>query len=195
MIKVMFHQFLMDLRKNWLRFLVYTAAAFIAIMLMVMAVMYRTISELGSTVYKMSLVQLQELIMTDSFSLFGFIGSCALVSFLWLRAINKHMPIQLGRMLYTCAAGKRERMHYLKMDFALKCLLSCILLMLFSLFMFESAVGFLYLDSIPLALIQLSLWFFNIWDINLMIADPNPPKADIYSFQFRNKYEDCARFQ
>lgn len=173
MIKVIVSQFWQDFKKNWVRFIIYTATAYF--------LMTNLSYERFSTV------------MQDSnAALFTVLGISFLTSILWLKGLINWIPIRLSKPFYACAAGPKEKYKYLKFDFLIRFISSWILMCPFLVFGFG---GFIVWSQPVSALIQISLLFFTIWDINLIIAAPNGLQNNLCHSRFRNKYEEYVRFE
>lgn len=96
---------------------------------------------------------------------FLLVNTVYLLLLLW--RIFKNIPLRLSRGIFVCPAGNREKQHCLFLQLGVKILLCMILTFLLLYF----GIGGIFIsENYFLQTVQLLLWFFTFYNINLRVG-------------------------
>ena len=171
MIRIIFNDLWLDVKRNFLTFILYFVVYGMIAILGVQVTLIQFLRDLQSSGqdYSAAILDAMETSPTLQAATIS-VTAVATILFLWL--VLRKMPIRLARPLYVCAAGEKEKMHYLRLHLIVKVCLSLVLAVLVQLFM---SGKFFVSDNWMEIVVQLGLWFFLILALNLR-TDPGNRK-------------------
>ncbi|MFQ6962554.1 MAG: hypothetical protein ACLRTM_23675, partial [Clostridium sp.] len=134
MIRIIFNDLWLDVKRNFLTFILYFVVYGMIAILGVQVTLIQFLRDLQSSGqdYSAAILDAMETSPTLQEAAIS-VTAVATILFLWL--VLRKMPIRLARPLYVCAAGEKEKMHYLRLHLIVKVCLSLVLAVLVQLFM------------------------------------------------------------
>ena len=173
MIRIIFNDLWLDVKRNFLTFILYFVVYGMIAILGVQVTLIQFLRDLQSSGqdYSAAILDAMETSPTLQEAAIS-VTAVATILFLWL--VLRKMPIRLARPLYVCAAGEKEKMHYLRLHLIVKVCLSLVLAVLVQLFM---SGRFFLLGGWMEMVVQLGLWFFLILALNLRTDPGNRKEA------------------
>lgn len=176
MIRIILNDLWLDVKKNFLTFILYFVVYGVIATLGIQITLIQFLRDLQSSGqdYSAAILNAMETSPTIQAAAVS-ITAVATILFLWL--VLRKMPIRLSMPLYVCAAGEKEKMHYLRLHLIVKVCLSLVLAILVQLFM---SGRFFLADSWMEIVVQLGIWFFLILALNLR-TDPGNKKEALES--------------
>lgn len=117
------------------------------------------------------------------------VWACSALGCIMVYFLVKALPLRMGKGMFICAAGSREKMEYMKWQLLLKTAGSFLLLCAVT----ALSAGTLFLGGgMARNLIQLALWLFLLLNINLRIGsgDEGQPLVDDRGYMIYAKEEE-----
>lgn len=186
MLKVVLNDLLVNLKKNWVSILFSIIwIFFISVFLSNIVYALNGITSKGREA--INEILLNENIVRQSMAILN------VVSFIYLFFITKKIPLRLTKGMFVCAAGEKEKMKYIYLQLAVKIIFSFIFIFGISYFF---AGGFFASKGLGINIIQLTLWFFIILNINLKIGigEKGLRKKDINDYIIYSKEEEIVNY-
>lgn len=115
------------------------------------------------------------------------------ISAVILLNIIKKIPLRLSKAMFVCAAGEKEKMKFIYLQLVLKIIFSFLFIIL-TCYLFIGQ--FFTNEGLALNIVQLSLWFFIILDLNLKIGigEEGLRKKDLEGYLIYSKEEEIVNY-
>lgn len=191
MLKVVLNDMLVNLRKNWVSILS-SMIWLILISIYLVEITHSMNSDSYKVAESMSTVVLDEVALNEK-NLRQLILLINGFSINFLFSITNKIPLRLSKGMFVCAAGDKEKMKYISLQLAVKIIFSFIFIFGISYFF----TGRLFpSQGLGLNIIQLTLWFFIILNVNLKIGigEQGLRKKDIEDYIIYSKEEEIVNY-
>lgn len=186
MLKVMLNDILINLKKNWIQILLdLILFIFLSSYILVLICSANTTLPITPEI-------LYEFALTEEF-LAQVMTIISAMTLYFLFSITKKMPLRLSKGMFVCAAGEIEKFQYISLQLITKIIFSFIFIFATLYFL----TGRLFASSnVGLNIIQFSLWFFIILDINLKvgIGEQVLKKKDLQDYIIYSKEEEMVNY-
>lgn len=171
MIRIIVYDLWMNIKKHGITFICYFVVNFFLQILCLAFSLPQFLSELQTAGQNYNEEIILSFMTSPTMQLYTMvISSISTIVLLWL--ILKRIPIRLSKPMYVCAAGKKEKMQYLRLHLLVKLGVSLAFTILIQLFMTNS---FFISTNWQQNVVQFGLWFFLILVLNLR-TDPGNRK-------------------
>lgn len=186
MLKVVLNDIFINFRKSWLQILLnLTVFAYVGSYIFVFTTSFHSTTPI--TLENFSSLAGSKAIVTQSLP---FISALSLIL---LFGLAEKMPLRLSKAIFVCAAGEKEKMQYISLQLIVKIIFSFVFIFIVT---YAGVCRFLSTQSAGLNIIQLSLWFFIILNINLKvgIGEKGLKKKDIHDYIIYSKEEEIVNY-
>lgn len=186
MIKIVLNDILVNLKKNWVSIL-------FPIIWFILPSMY-----LANIIYSLNSIGCKGpedivKIVSDEKILRQIMPLINAISMNFIFSITNKIPLRLSKGMFVCAAGEKEKMKYISLQLAVKIIFSFIFIFVASYFL---TGRFFSNQGLGLNIIQLTLWFFIILNVNLKIGigEQGLRKKDIEGYIIYSKEEEIVNY-
>lgn len=174
MIRIILNDLWLDIKKNFLSILIYFIVYCIGMSMIVHITLLQYLGDMVRPDGTYPQAALDHFFSSDSSGIILLsAASAAAIILLWV--LLEKMPIRLSRPLYVCAAGEKEKMKYLRLHLMIKVILSIVFT--YILLRYVVIGQFFVSQNWTEILVQLSLWFFLLIDLNLRTDPGNRKEA------------------
>lgn len=186
MLKVVLNDLLVNLKKNWVSILF----SMIWVIMVFTYVVNITFFANGGTSSVAEDIGRLALIEDTLRQVAPIINGILLIDLL---SITKKIPLRLTKGMFVCAAGEKEKMKYIYLQLAVKIIFGFIFIFAISYFLTGIFFGN---QGLVFNIIQLTLWFFIILNVNLKvgIGEQGLRKKDIEDYIIYSKEEEIVNY-
>lgn len=174
MIRIILNDLWLDIKKNFLNFLIYFFVYYIGTAVLVQFTLLQYLGDMIRPDGTYPQAALDDFISADSTGII-LLSAASLTTIVLLWLMLGRMPIRLSRPMYVCAAGEKEKMHYLRLHLLIKVMLSMVFTYVLLRFFLvgQFFVSYNWME----VFVQLCLWFFLLIVLNLRTDPGNRKEA------------------
>lgn len=191
MLKVVLNDILVNLKKNWVSIL-FSMIWFILISISLTSISYSLNAVPAKEKEAIGKIVLDEVALNEKIlrQIIPLINGMA-INFLF--SITNKIPLRLSKGMFVCAAGEKEKMKYIYLQLAVKIIFTFIFIFATSYFF---TGRFFPSQGLGLNIVQLTLWFFIILNVNLKIGigEQGLRKKDIEDYIIYSKEEEIVNY-